>query len=248
MLRLLFSSILLNFIDCKILFFVWTCYIYTFLHAWSVKCNCRTNRRVQLENLVEYMIGLNGSPKAATQLVTWVTLVWKNNSEDGKLPSCKSAIASHFYHGLRQCLCLAFFSFHLVCSAMGVHHLYSLHRQDSTCSPVCHMHSHACRNLTAKTTQLKWPWVQVTAVSGSIEQVGSVIKEIPKHNQLQRASRKLLCYWTSVCMHPSAGNFPVLNWRIASRWLHMNWCLLAVCASSLKLDGFKMRLMDDNYV
>ena len=29
---------------------------------------------------------------------------------------------------------------------------------------------------------LKWPWVQVTAVSGSIEQADSLIREIPKHN------------------------------------------------------------------
>ena len=35
---------------------------------------------------------------------------------------------------------------------------------------------------TAKNTLLKSPQVQVTAVSGFIEQVGSMIKEIPKHN------------------------------------------------------------------
>ena len=28
-------------------------------------------------------------------------------------------------------------------------------------------------------------------------------------------------------MHPSAGNYPVKNWIIASRWMHINWYKLA---------------------
>ena len=37
---------------------------------------------------------------------------------------------------------------------------------------------------TAKNKWLKWPWVQVTAVSDFIEQIGSVIKSTIIINQL----------------------------------------------------------------
>ena len=70
----------------------------------------------------------------------------------------------------------------------------------------------------------------VTAVSGSIEQVGSMIKEIqhtiiiyhPLHNsiQLQRASAdSCLVANIVVHMHPTAGYYLVLNQTIASGWI-----------------------------
>ena len=76
----------------------------------------------------------------------------------------------------------------------------------------------------------------VTAVSGLIEQVGSMIKEspntiiiyqLPDHNsrsiKLQRAS-------TDTCqqanLYQFIGNYLVQNWIIVSRWIQMNWYLL----------------------
>ena len=71
----------------------------------------------------------------------------------------------------------------------------------------------------------------VTVVSVFIEQVGSMIKGIPKlnksinasHNsiQLQRATRDTcLLKCMPVHMHPSAGYYLVLNRTIAGRWMH----------------------------
>ena len=71
----------------------------------------------------------------------------------------------------------------------------------------------------------------ITAVPGLIEQVGSVIKEFqntiiinqPHHNfvTLQRAS-------TDTCQQANLYQFiGSYHWTIASRWMHMNWCMLA---------------------
>ena len=87
---------------------------------------------------------------------------------------------------------------------------------------------------TAKITWLKWPQVQVTAVSGSIDQGDILIKE---NSKTQLSSIKPLIFsssfkeknyhrhlsatqQTSVHMHPSAGNYPILNQIITSRWMH----------------------------
>ena len=48
-------------------------------------------------------------------------------------------------------------------------------------------------------------------------------------------------------MHPSAGNYPVLNWIIAYELIQIG-LVTSVCASSLKLDGIVRGLMDDNCV
>ena len=45
-------------------------------------------------------------------------------------------------------------------------------------------------------------------------------------------------------MHPSVGNYPVLNWIIAFELIQVG-LLTSVCASSLKLDGIARVLMDD---
>ena len=57
----------------------------------------------------------------------------------------------------------------------------------------------------------------VTAVSGFIEQGISMIKT-------QWSSINL---YLAVCMHQSAANYSFQNWIITSRWMHMNWCVLA---------------------
>ena len=87
---------------------------------------------------------------------------------------------------------------------------------------------------TAKITWLKWPQVQVTAVSGSIDQgdiflkdnsktqlssinpliFSSSFKEKNHHRHLSATQQ------TSVHMHPSAGNYLILNRIITSRWTH----------------------------
>ena len=71
----------------------------------------------------------------------------------------------------------------------------------------------------------------VTAVSGFIEQVGSMITGSPKHNN-KPASQPVsvhmhLSAYISVRMHPSAGYYPVWNQIIAGRWMRMNWYTLA---------------------
>ena len=48
-------------------------------------------------------------------------------------------------------------------------------------------------------------------------------------------------------MHPSAGNYPVMNWIIAYELIQIG-LLTSVCASSLKLGGIVRGLMDDNCV
>ena len=72
----------------------------------------------------------------------------------------------------------------------------------------------------------------VTAVSGFIEQVGSMIKEFQNTiiiNQPHQASCKELAQ--TLVSKPTCnqfiGNSPVQNWIIASRWMHMNGCMLA---------------------
>ena len=68
----------------------------------------------------------------------------------------------------------------------------------------------------------------VTAVSGFIEQVGSMNKGIPKHkyHQPPHNSIKLQRATTDTCqqanLYKFIGNYSVQNWIIASRWLHMS--------------------------
>ena len=90
---------------------------------------------------------------------------------------------------------------------------------------------------TAKITWLKWPQVQVTAVSGSIDQGDIFLKE---NSKTQLSSINPLIFsssfkeknyhrhlsatqQTSVHMHPSAGNYSVQNRIIASRWTCIRW-------------------------
>ena len=71
----------------------------------------------------------------------------------------------------------------------------------------------------------------VTAVSRFIEQVGSMIKGIPKHNYPTHNTIFFLAskskHAQTVHMHPPAGCYLVLNRILVSRWMHMNWYILA---------------------
>ena len=71
-----------------------------------------------------------------------------------------------------------------------------------------------CVELHCKNTWLNYYKCMATGISGFIEQVGSMIRGIPKH---ELAS-------TPVSVH---SQYPVQNQIIASRWLYMNWYLLA---------------------
>ena len=81
---------------------------------------------------------------------------------------------------------------------------------------------------TALQKLLKWPRLHVTAVSGSIEQVDSLIKEIWKHNYtssinsliIQRASRTLVCCptYTSSSAAMFVGLSVVALWSLMKLW------------------------------
>ena len=76
----------------------------------------------------------------------------------------------------------------------------------------------------------------VTAVSGFIEQVGSMIREfqntiiIPQLLTIPSSFK----VWasTNTCqlanLYQLIGTYPVQNWIIASRWMQMNWYLFVV--------------------
>ena len=73
-----------------------------------------------------------------------------------------------------------------------------------------------------------------------IEQVDSMIKGISKHNyhpSTPHNSIKLQISSADTCqqanLYQFIGNYPVQNWIIASRWVHMNWYLLGRLLSLL---------------
>ena len=75
----------------------------------------------------------------------------------------------------------------------------------------------------------------VTAVSWFIEQFGSMVKEFRNLiiiiNPLTiRSSFKELAQTLvkkPTCSYQFIGNYQVQNWIIYSRWMHMNWYMLA---------------------
>ena len=72
----------------------------------------------------------------------------------------------------------------------------------------------------------------VTAVSGFIEQVGSMIKEFQNKVTIHPKLPSIQSYHpsTDTCqqanLYQFIGNYPIQNWISASRWMHMNWYML----------------------
>ena len=69
----------------------------------------------------------------------------------------------------------------------------------------------------------------VTAVSRFIEQVGSMIKGIPQHNYNSLGQ--------TFDMYPPAGYYLVLNRIIASRWMHINLCMVTAVSRFIEQVG-----------
>ena len=90
----------------------------------------------------------------------------------------------------------------------------------------------------------------VTTVSQFIEQVGSMIKGASKHtlSSINPSNFKDPAQTLVSNLYQFIGNYPVPNQIISSRWMHMNWYLLASRKAWWIVGGGGGELIDDNCV